>query len=223
MGDMQKKPPIYIIESRSRQVLAEAFMRFQEYYESPEFKGRVFSIDEFIKWYTGIHGSFTYSRDWYGFNIPSKVLEPFRGGQFDPLTANEKKILDICKEEKDFYIIGVTPSAEYFSETVKHEFVHGAFYCNKKYRDEVIGLLKESKIFKIEKCLSKMGYHKEVFVDEANAYVLVEPETLSQFATKNDTKKLRSNLDKIFIKYFGFSVLDSAPEMLMNRTEHVLI
>lgn len=219
-----QKAPIYIIESRSRQVLADSFLRFQEYYESPQFKGRVFSIDEFIHWYAGIHGSFTYAKDWYGFNIPSKVLEPFRSGEFNPLTANERKILEICKkEEGNFYIIGVTPNAEYFAETVRHEFVHGAFYCNSKYREAVVKLLKESKIFNIEKGLSKMEYHKDVFADEANAYVLVEPETLSQFATKSDTQKLREKLNKLFIKHFGFSVLDSAPGSLMNRTEHVRI
>jgi len=220
-----QKAPIYIIESRSRQVLAETFMRFQEYYESPEFKGKVFSIDEFVAWYAGLNGgSFTYSQDWYGFNIPSKVLEPFRKGEFNPLTKNEQKLLNICKNDtKNFYIIGVTPSAEYFIDTVKHEFVHGAFHCNANYRNSVVKCLKESKIFNIEKGLSKMGYHKDVHADEANAYVLIEPETISEFATKRDTERLRVRLNKIFTQHFGFSVLEAGPESLMKRTEHVVL
>ncbi len=219
-----QKAPIYIIESHSRQVLADTFMRFQEYYESPKFKGRVFSIDEFVQWYAGIYGSFTYAKDWYGFNIPSKVLDPFRKGDFNPLTPNEQKILEISKsEEKDFYIIGVTPSAEYFAETVRHEFVHGAFFSDQKYRNTVINCLKQSKIFNIEKGLSKMGYDKDVFADEANAYLLVEPETITEYATKRDTEKLRARLSKIFKNHFGFSVLDAGVASLMNRAEHILI
>src|SRR3989344_8767791 len=112
---------IYLIESQSRQDLAAAFIRFQEYYESPEFKGRVFSVDDFAHWYARKFGAFTYSKDWYGFNIPSRVIEPFRAGQFDPLTPLEQSLLDVCKDARgDFYMIGATPGAEYFAETIKH-------------------------------------------------------------------------------------------------------
>lgn len=218
------KLPIYIIESSSRQVLADTFMRFQEYYESPEFKGKVFSVDEFAHWYAQQYGAFTYSRDWYGFNVPSEVLEPFRNGQFDPLTTREKTLLDACRNtEGNFYVLGVTPNAEYFAETVKHEFVHGAFYSNENYRKDVAECLKGHRIFSIKKGLSKMGYHADVHADEANAYILVEPETISDIATERDTKKLRERLNKIFVKHFGFSVLASEPSHLMRRVEHVLI
>lgn len=216
--------PIYLIESNSRQILAETFMRFQEYYESPEFKGRVFSVEDFAHWYARKFGAFTYSRDWYGFNIPSKVLEPFRLGQFEPLTALEQKLLDICKDAQgDFYLIGATPNAEYFTETIKHEFVHGAFHVNSSYRDEVVSCIQEHKIKTINKALYKMGYHSDVFEDETNAYVLVEPETISEFATKKDTERLRERLGCIFKRYFGFSVLEVGVQSLMARTEHVLI
>lgn len=215
---------IYLIESSGRQVLAGIFMRFQEYYESPEFKGRVFSIEDFTHWYARKFGAFTYSRDWYGFNIPSKVIEPFVAGQFDPLTPLEQRLLDICRNAHgDFYIIGATPGAEYFVETVKHEFVHGAFNVNKLYRDEVVQCLQTYKMKEVNRALHKMGYHSDVFEDEANAYVLVEPETIGEFASKKETEKLRDKLDNIFRRYFGFSVLEVGVQSLMARTEHVLI
>ena len=133
-----KRAEIYLIESSNRQDLAETFLRFQEYYESPEFKGKVFSVDEFARWYAKKEGSFTYAHDWYGFNIPASVLEPFRQGQFNPLTAKECNLLKLCeKADANSYIIGVTPNAEYFKETVKHEFVHGVFHINRFYRNEV--------------------------------------------------------------------------------------
>mgnify|MGYP001558850792 FL=1 len=223
MGGMET-PPIYLIESSNRRDLAETFMRFQEYYESPEFKGRVFSVEEFAHWYASKYGAWTYSRDWYGFNIPSKVLEPFRRGQFDPLTLKEKKLLDVCKNATgDFYVIGVTPSAEYFDETVKHEFVHGAFHVNENYRKDVARCLADHRIKTIKNGLSKMGYHSDVYNDEANAYVLVEPETISEIATKRDTQKLRVRLNSIFKKHFGFSVLETKVPNLMRRVEHVQV
>ncbi|MEX2090635.1 MAG: hypothetical protein WD989_00680 [Candidatus Paceibacterota bacterium] len=206
-------------------------MRFQEYYESPEFKGRVFTIDEFAHWYVSKYGGWTYSRDWYGFNIPSKVLEPFRFGKFDPLTEQEKKLLEIClptgkagkNVQGDFYVIGVTPNAEYFTETVKHEFVHGAYHVNENYRNDVVRCLADHKIKKIKTGLSKMGYHLDVHDDETNAYILVEPETLSDIATQRDTQKLRTRLDFIFKNHFGFSVLETTVPSLMRQAEHVQV
>ena len=218
------RPPIYLIEAQNRQVLADTFMRFQEYYESPEFKGKVFTVEEFAHWYAQKYGAWTYSRDWYGFNIPSKVLAPFRNGQFDPLTENEKHLLEICaKATGDFYVIGVTPGAEYFTETVKHEFVHGAYHVNENYRKDVASCLAGHRIKTIRKGLTKMGYHSDVHDDEANAYVLVEPETISEIATERDTQKLRTRLDSIFRKHFGFSVLETKVPALVKRAEHVQV
>jgi len=224
------KPNIFLIESKTRQVLAETFLRFQEYFESPEFKGRVFTVDEFAQWYVSKYGAWTYSKDWYGFNIPAKVLEPFRSGRFDPLTPAEQKLLEICppaqignNASRDFYVIGVTSGAEYFKETLRHEFVHGAFHVNGDYRKDVIKCLDSHKIKTINNALSKMGYHNDVHSDEANAYVLVEPETISEYVTKRDTQKLRTRLDSIFRKHFGFSVLETNSMELMRQAEHVQI
>lgn len=219
-----KRAEIYLIESSSRQDLAQMFMRFQEHYESPEFKGKAFSIDEFVHWYTKKYGAFTYTRDWYGFNIPASVLEPFRHGQFDPLTFKEHNLLKLCeKADSNSYIIGVTPNAEYFKETVKHEFIHGAFYVNHFYRDEVKACLANNSVKEVSFGLKKMGYHEDVFIDETNAYVLIEPETIQEYISINNTKRLRENLSKVFYKHFGFSILDIKIQELLGRVEHITI
>lgn len=219
-----KSPSIYLIESSSRQDLAEMFMRFQEYYESPEFKGKTFSVDEFVHWYAKKYGAFTYSRDWYGFNIPASVLVPFRQGQFNPLTSKEGSLLKLCeKADANSYIIGVTPNAEYFKETVKHEFIHGAFHVNEFYRNEVKACLADNSIKEVSRGLKKMGYHQDVFADETNAYVLVEPETIQEHISIDNTKRLRENLNKVFCKHFGFSILDTKVQELIGRVEHITI
>lgn len=223
IGDM-KSSRIYLIESNSRQDLAQMFMRFQEHYESPEFKGKTFSIDEFAHWYAKKYGAFTYACDWYGFNLPATVLAPFRQGNFDPLTAKEQKLLQICEKASDSsYIIGATPNAEYFKETVKHEFIHGAFHVNHFYCDEVKACLLNNRVGEVAVGLKKMGYHKDVFADETNAYVLVEPETIQEHISVSNTKRLRKELDKVFQKHFGFSVLKAEITALMARTERILV
>lgn len=218
------KSSIYLIESRTRQDLAAVFMRFQEYYESPEFKGRVFSVDDFFHWYTGKFGSFSYSKDWYGFNIPGTVLAPFKNGDFNPLTPGEQRLIDFCSGiDESSYIIGATPSAEYFKETIQHEFVHGVFYTNSEYRREVASCINDFNIQTVRNGLLKMGYCGDVVIDETNAYILVEPDTIQQYSSVGSTKKLREQLDKIFTKFFGFSILKTEISALLARTEHILI
>ena len=223
MGDMET-PPIYLVESRNRRDLAETFMRFQEHYESPEFKGKTFTVDEFAHWYASKYGSFSYVKDWYGFNIPGTVLTPFRNGQFDPLTDHEKKLIDLCKNAgEDAYIIGVTQGAEYFKETVQHEFVHGAFYANSEYRKEVEACVKHYNIKPINRGLSKMGYCNEVVVDETNAYILVEPDTMERYVSIRNTRQLQQQLKNIFKKYFGYSLMEVDLSALIGRTNHILV
>ena len=199
-------------------------MRFQEHYESPEFKGKTFSVEEFVHWYAAKYGAFTYARDWYGFNIPASVLEPFRQGQFNPLTSKEHNLLKLCeKADANSHIIGVTPNAEYFKETIKHEFVHGAFHVNNSYRNEVKACLLDNSVKEVVVGLKRMGYHQDVFADEANAYILVEPETIQEYISICNTKRLRDNLIKIFYKHFGFSILDTKTQDLFGRVEHITI
>ncbi|MEK7117265.1 MAG: ABC transporter ATP-binding protein [Patescibacteria group bacterium] len=221
---MEKRGKIYLIESNSRQDLATMFMRFQEHYESPQFQGKTFTVDEFAHWYASKYGSFSYAKDWYGFNIPATVLAPFKQGNFDPLTVLEQKLIEICKGASDrSYIIGVTPSAEYFKETVKHEFVHGAFYTNPEYRREVEVCIQSYKIKPISKGLRRMGYCDDVAVDETNAYVLVEPDLTQEHVSIQNTKKLRGYLGKIFERHFGFSLINADISSLTARTEHMLV
>ena len=68
-----------------------------------------------------------------------------------------------------------------------------------------------------------MGYCDDVVIDETNAYVLVEPDTIQEYSSLGSTKKLREQLDKIFANFFGFSVLKTEISSLLARTEHIFI
>ena len=128
---------IHLLVFDSSEELASVFLRFQEYYESPEFRGKVFSLEDFKGWYTknspsGMKtGEFKYYSDWNGFNVPSSILESFRDGSFDPLSKEERKFLDMFRDEKEpFYVIGVLKGGDGFDDSMRHEIAHGMFYTN---------------------------------------------------------------------------------------------
>lgn len=215
---------IYLIESPDRRVLAETFMRFQEYYESPVFRGKTFSREEFAAWYAMEYGSFSYAQDWSGFNIPSWVLEPFKRGDFGVLTEREQKLLDLFKEVKgNFYIIGATPEDEWWADTVRHEFVHGAFHVNQNYRNHVNHFIKTKNPATVKKTLCKMGYGSNVLDDETNAYLLTEPQTLARDISLGNGANLRDGLDEIFRKYFGFSMVNVPLDTLNSQVRNFLL
>jgi len=159
-----------LVSADSKKELAETMMRFQEYYESPVWQGKIFTIGQFLNWYSMQYGGKTYSSDWSGFNFPSYVLKPFKEGLFDPLTSNEKKLLDFFKYRNDkFYIIGANDDS-----VLKHELCHALYYTNENYRRDIDQLIEKSKnkVKHIIKYILDMGYSKSVIYDEVQAYVL---------------------------------------------------
>lgn len=179
-------PKIIHLKFKRQRDLARFFVRFQEYFESPHFRGKIFSLAEFKAWYKKEKKKtkFTYYIDWTGFNIPSWVLKPFYFGKFDPLTRQEKTLLDMMRKEKGkFYIIGTFKDGD-----LRHEVAHALFYVNAAYRREAKKIIKtvDMKLFGKE-FVAMGGYHPSVWLDEAHAY-LMEPDK------------------KWFKKEFGFSV-----------------
>ena len=123
----------------SQEELGRTFIRFQEYYESPnpEFKGKIFTLGMVRQWYSIKYGADTYHHDWTGFNFPSKVLIPFKQGLFDPLTTEETELLNLFKYRNDhFYIMGAQNV-----ETLRHELSHALYDSNIKYKTTLIYFL----------------------------------------------------------------------------------
>ena len=171
MFKLKKQPyKSVLISCKSQEILSDTFMRFQEHYESPYWADKVFTIGQYKKWYSENRGGDTYRLDWKGFNFPSYVLKPFRDGLFDPLTENEKSILDLLKYRTDnFYVIGSNTN-----DVLKHELCHSLFYFSEEYRNKIIEIINQnkSKLKKAADYLIKLGYHKKVIHDELQAYIL---------------------------------------------------
>lgn len=158
-----------LVQTDSQESLCRAFLRFQEYYESPKFKGQIFTIGQIRHWYSITYGADTYYRDWEGFNFPSYVLEPFKAGLFDPLTTEEQSLLNLFKYRDDnFYVIGANNHS-----VTRHELSHALYSYDKKYKIAIDNLCKKhyTSLSKIRKYLLDKGYHKDVLNDELQAYI----------------------------------------------------
>jgi hypothetical protein len=186
------------ISADSQEELGRTFIRFQEYYESPnpDFRGKIFTLGVVRQWYSVKYGADTYHHDWTGFNFPSKILLPFKQGLFDPLTSEEIELLNLFKYRHDnFYIMGAQNSA-----TLRHELSHALYDSNEKYRNEIDSYIKKNKrgLAKTRKYILDKGYAEEVLNDEIQAYI-----------THNDDQTIISSTDphiildinKIYKKY----------------------
>ncbi len=190
------KENIYLLKFKDQYSLTSTFLRFSEHYESPKFRGKVFSLNEFKQWYASTKkGKFTYYKDWNGFNIPSHILQPFYAGKFDPLTTKEKQLLKLFEDTNDqFYIIGIQEEKK---SAFHHELAHALFYVNLDYRKKVLDCLLLGNITSFKKELVEKGYCLEVLDDEVNAYAV---EGSKKFKTKIPSK-LVHQLQKLFLTY----------------------
>lgn len=201
-------------------------MRFQEYYESPEFAGKYFTTEDFLAWYTQKDQKASYHKDWAGFNVPSHVFKPFFEGSFDPLNDRETKLLNFLKSAKgDFYVIGITKSDHDWIETLRHELAHGMFFCDKEYRNDILSCISDLNPDSVRSSLKKMGYGANVIDDEINAYLLTEPETLanSRDLSLSSSKKIQEKLDRVFEKHFAFSMAGADDASLVRNLVEVVI
>lgn len=179
----------------------KSFCRISAYGECPKFKGQIFTLGQYRKWYSDEFGGWTGYVDFHGHNIPSSSLEPFWAGEFDPLTEEESFIVELLRHKsKPHYVIGTFQDSR--SDVEDHELAHALFGTNEQYRKKVTELItKYNKELKpVKDMLIKMGYHVDVFVDEAHAYVGVDGKYL-------DTKgvvypeKLHDDLVALYNKY----------------------
>jgi hypothetical protein len=167
---------IFQVNYATQKELAKAFCRFQEYYESPEFAGKIFTLAEYRKWYSQRYGGWTYYTDWGGFNIPDYVFEPFKAGSFDPLTRAEKDLLNAFRQRNGkFYVIGTFGKNP---DSLDHEICHALFYLDYVYRNTVLNKLCVSALDQPERfkalndwLVEDKGYSDGFVLDEMQAYL----------------------------------------------------
>lgn len=194
---------VFLVECDRRDELASTFLRFQEHYESPRFRGSVFTREQFVAWHVAERGAFTYGQDWSGFNVPSWALEPFYQGLFDPLEERELRLLELFRGESEpYYVIGVVGDGTAVDRwTLEHELAHGLFATSAAYRRAVRACLQGEDIAALERELLSKDYCPQVLQDEVHAYLLTEP-----FCTRAERHRLaplRRRLRAVFNAHGG--------------------
>lgn len=186
------------IKADSQAELGNTFIRFQEYYESPnpDFRNKIFTLGQVRNWYSIKYGSDSYHNDWIGFNFPSKVLEPFRQGLFDPLTNEEKVLLELLKYRYDnFYIIGAQDDS-----VLRHELAHALYGYNKQYAQSIDTIIKLHKkdLQKITQYILDKGYDISVVNDEIQAYITDNDD---KYILEHTPKHILNKIIRTYNKY----------------------
>lgn len=176
---------IYLLIFKDRYDLCMFFLRYQEYYESPNpaFCGKQFQILDFMEWYAkSKDGVFSYPKDWAGFNIPSNVIdEVFALGIIDKnIYDYEMMLLHRKLKEKskgdNYYLIGVSSDGKKkdVETTVLHELAHAMYHTIREYKNEMDHLV-DRLPKKIRKTMNaffeESGYAEKVWIDETQAYL----------------------------------------------------
>jgi hypothetical protein len=204
---------VFHAKFESQYELTSTFLRFQEYYESPMFQGKIFTLEEYKKWYIKnspnglITGDFTYYTDWAGFNLPSYILQPFYNGEFAPLSDKETMLLNlfekINQDNEHYYIIGTFHDLKEDNATFRHEVAHGLFYTNPDYKNEVLKILDDmdSQTYNdIRDILLFTGYDDSVMIDEVHAFTFTAQKFLLKKGVdinrvKDIANKLQANFE----------------------------
>lgn len=171
---------VHHIKFSTRYECAATFIRLQEFYESP-FRGfyrRYFTLEEYMDRYAKENGNFTYTTDWEGFNVPGNVIRtffkkdsPFWYDMRCKETILYNNLEEVIRSGERFYLIGT--SDEDGHSAIDHEYSHGFWYLNRKYRADqqhaLDGISKRIMV-KLESKLLEKGYRKSVILDELQAY-----------------------------------------------------
>ena len=207
----QVKPNIFLLSFKDYYDMAMHFLRYQEYYESasPKFRGKQFEIFDFMRWYSKTYGkdSFTYPKDWGGFNIPGNVIadvypcikdyNKYDAAMFNAYIECAHTLVHPASKIPPFYMIGAVGNGP----TLKHEIAHGFFYTTPKYKEEMTKLVKALKPnFRkaITTHLKSLGYTPKVYIDEIQAYLSTGG--VEEFLKLNGED---SPFKKVFRKYYN--------------------
>jgi len=179
------KRRVFLLEFQDHYDMCMTFLRYQEFYESPnpKFRGKPFKILDFMKWYSSTFGDglFTYPKDWDGFNFPGYIVPTLREQLKDKESPDFNEYDDIMykawhkcaskSDNKPFYIIGTLKDND---DAKEHEIAHAFFYLYPEYKKQMTQLVKELKPDikeKINAELKRLGYTSHVYTDETQAYL----------------------------------------------------
>lgn len=163
--------------------LTLSFLRPQEYYESPEYREKLFELEEYIAWYCNESGkpkAFDYVTETAGHNLPGCWYRRWLAAMKftkTKLSPREERIQAEIRQyfgnhDEDFYIIATTADIPNLEGYLAHEIRHAMFYLIPSYKDGILEVLKDHPVKRFRKKLIKDRYNEAVIDDEVHAYAL---------------------------------------------------
>ena len=175
------RPNIFAVIVPNDYDRAMLFCRVQEFYESDseQFVETDFDMWEYVRWYSMKNkNSFTYAKDWCGFNIPFiKAVNCMIGiKNKTPYDIFMEEIIDKILSDYNYntssYIIGTKSDR---GTTFKHELCHALYFTNSIYKelaDELTYQLDVDAYWALHLNLVELGYNENVIADEIQAYLM---------------------------------------------------
>lgn len=212
-------PGIFHLRFNNAYDAAMHFVRYQENYESPVWRDKVFTLLEYMEWYAKDQSQgwtndsveprdkfemFSYPSDWGGFNVPSYVFDRLPLGVIPDVNPYDRFMDSVITHIKStgyekFYLIGTTEGPD-VDDYLDHEVSHGLFYTNPTYRDSASELYNDIydsyTTTTLRDWLILNGYCEEVIVDETAAYLATGlPTSLEK---DKELKKAQRPFKKLF-------------------------
>lgn len=238
LSKQQVSDRVWVIYGDTKQEIAKAFIRFQEYYENEKLRGNInLTVKDVEAWWDiskqQQDTDDSYYEYWQGFNLPGSVIyelisnPSFRKSHDETFSVRfhpeEEQLIKLIKEQPDKeivagYYIGLAKNAEHVYD---HEVAHALYATNHNYRSTQINNIARlpKEIFdNIRKDLVSMGYHSSVILDEIQAYLSSYTETLSEIFCTDIYTKYTTPFVETFKAYSTFErktiVIDKVKEQM---------
>jgi hypothetical protein len=210
---------LYELQFDDRYELCMAFLRYEEFYESPKYAGRKFTLAEYMSWYVknyGKDGGFSYPFDWAGFNMPADTIKKVHEMGIDDPNHYDSLMLAVYRmisaQCDNAYLIGVTKGGN----VGDHEITHAMYCIDDVYRNGCIGIIIDANsivVNKLERIMGMMGYGHSSYLDEMQAYI----------TTDDGSPWVKSN-DKYFVEITAalaeVNALPACQELKAKLKEH---
>ena len=176
------KPHIFYAQFETQRDLSHCLMRLQEYYEGPSevIRGKYFTLEEFLHFHTLTNGTFDYTYNWTGYNVPGHIVKEWHelfSNSREGLTYKESQFIEQLQNLTNLHDKWYLIAAEQGSEeqlVVKHEIAHARYYLDNDYFNAANKLLNEipkDEYTSMFNSLKYMGYSDQFIADEIQAYL----------------------------------------------------
>lgn len=202
MKMVEYAPSIWIVSDEKKETIANAFIRFQEYYENPVFKGKKgFTVQDIETWWASKDPTESYYSYWSGFNIPGWVmLDIVKSSTYYPLSTLELDLIALFEDIPSLelgkgVILGIGDDTD---DVFDHELAHAMFATDMYYKSQQIRNvyeLPQDVYDSLFKDLLELGYHQSVVIDEIQAYLSTYIDSLPSVFTCFQRKDMSQILE----------------------------